>query len=66
MLSGNILKLNPIQRKELSRSLFNLGNFFFSTILLGQVVLHNLDIPLFLFGAVSFTALYSLAIMLIN
>jgi len=66
MFSSNNIKLNPTQRKELSKSLFNLGNFFFSTVLLGQVVLHNLDIPLFLFGAISFTALYSLAIMLIN
>ena len=66
MLYSNAIRLNPTQRKELSKSLFNLGNFFFSTVLLGQVVLHNLDVPLFLFGAISFTVLYSLAIMLIN
>ena len=66
MLSSNTLKLNPTQRKELSKSLFNLGNFFFSTVLLGQVVLHSLDIPLFLFGAISFALLYSIAIILIR
>jgi hypothetical protein len=66
MLSKDTVKLNLTQRKELSKSLFNLGNFFFSTILLGKVVLHKLDTPLFLIGALSFTALYVLAIMLID
>jgi len=59
-------RLNVTQRKELSKSLFNLGNFFFSTVLLGQVVLHHLEIPMFLFGAISFAVLYILAIILIS
>lgn len=60
------LHFNQDQKLELSKSLFNLGNLFFSTALLGQVVLNSLDIFIFLLGAISFVVLYAMAIIIIK
>lgn len=59
------LHFNQDQKLELSKALFNLGNLFFSIILLSQVS-NNLDIPLFLFGTFCFVTIYPFAIVLIN
>lgn len=57
------LRFNRDQKLELGKALFNLGNLFFSTMLLGQVVLNNLDMPIFIIGSFSFAGLYALAII---
>lgn len=59
------LRFNRDQKLELGKSLFNLGNLFFSIIILSQVS-NTLDVPLFLIGSFSFVLLYAMAIILID
>jgi hypothetical protein len=60
------LHFNPLQRRELSKALFNSGNLVFGALILGQVVAEKFEASMFLIGFICFVVFFYLAIILLK
>jgi hypothetical protein len=66
MLSSNVFKLNPPQRKELSKAIFNLGNIIIGSLVVNQAVIGTLDFETFIFSVFCFALSWYGAIVLLE